>query len=376
MRLLGTKRSTEGLRVGFVGAGGISSVHAQILKLVPEATLAAVCDTAFQRAQDLAREFDIPEAYSSTDTMFRKARLDAVHVLTPPQYHVDVAVECLRAGCHVLVEKPLGLSVADCEKLRAETEESRLICGVNHNLTHIPVVERLVAAIRSRRLGRVNHVLMNFCAPPAYVPLSDPGNYMFQRPENMIFEFAPHPFSVIRLLMGGVVRAECLASGERELSGGKRFFRSWQISLECERGTASLYLSLGQGVQDISVHVLGQDGTANADLVRGILRVTETSPRRVAGPLQEGWAHGTESFGTAIRNVGHQYGAALGRLSSRRRDPFYRSFAAFYQALAAGKSPREDVSAGKAVVEFCEETVRHVKFATATQEIPADVANG
>ncbi len=367
--------TAQGLRVGFVGAGGISSLHAATLKLLPEVTLAAVCDTVPARAQELARQFAIPETYSSTAEMFHSARLNAVHILTPPQYHVDMALECLRAGCHVLVEKPLGLSVAECERLRAEVTRTGLVCGVNHNLTHAPVVERLIAAIRSRRLGRVNHMLMNFSAPPEYVPRSDPGNYMFQRPENIIYEFGPHLFSVIRLLMGAVVHAECLASGEQELSGGKSFFTSWQISLECERGTAGLYLSIGRGVADTTVRLLGQDGTAEADLVRGTLRVTETSPRRIAGPLLEAWAHGKESLAVAAGNIAHQYGAAFGRLSSRRRNGFSRSLAAFYQALLAGTPPREDAAAGRTVVEYCERTVRHLKFSTANKEISADVAS-
>ncbi len=367
--------TAQGLRVGFVGAGGISSLHAATLKLLPEIRLAAVCDMVGVRAEELAREFGIPETYSSIGEMFGKTRLDAVHVLTPPQYHVDVALECLRAGCHVLIEKPLGLTVAECERLQAESSRTGRICGVNHNLTHTPVMERLVAAIRSRALGRINHVLMNFCAPPGYVPRSDPGNYMFQRPENMIYEFGPHPFSVIRLLMGPVVRAECFAAAGQELAGGKSFFSSWQISLECERGTATLYLSIGQGVADTTVRVLGQDGTAEADLVRGTLRVSETSPRRIAGPMREGWTHAKESLGMAAANIAHQYGAALGRTASRRRNAFYRSLATFYEAVVSGKSPREDAGAGTAVVEYCEATVRNARFSTPNREISADVAN-
>ncbi len=364
-----------GLRVGFVGAGGISSAHAAILPLLPEIRLTAVCDTVAARGEALARQFGIPETYASAGEMLQKARLDAVHILTPPPHHIEPAIECLRAGCHVLVEKPLGLSTAECRRLEAESARAGRICGVNHSLTYTPVMERLVAAIRERRLGRVNHALMNFCAPPGYIPRSDPGNYMFQRPENMLFEFGPHPFSVIRLLMGAVVHAECFAAGEQELRGGKSFFGSWQIALECERGTASLYLSMGQGVADTSVRVLGQDGVAHADLGRGTLRVSEPSPRRVAGPLGEGWAHGRESLGAALAAVAHPYGAALGLAASRRRNAFYRSFRAFYQAVASGTSPREDVRAGRGVVEYCAATVRNLKFSSANREISADVAN-
>ncbi len=365
-------KTVKGLRVGLVGAGGISSAHAAILKSLPDTQMVAVCDSLPARAQELARQFDIPETYGSAAEMLRNSHPDAVHILTPPQYHVDVALECLRAGCHVFVEKPLGLSSAECERLRAESERTGLFCGVNHTLTYAPVLDRLIAAIRSRKLGRVNHTAMNFCAPPSYVPRSDPGNYMFQQPENVIFEFGPHPFAVIHLLMGAVVRAECFASGEHRLPAGKRYFDAWQIALECERGTASLFLSIGRGVYDASLRVLGQDGTAQADLMRGTLHVTDTSPRRIAGPLLEGWAHGRESVGAALRNIGTQYGVSLGRLSSRRVNPFFRSLEAFHGALWAGKRPREDAAAGKAVVEFCEESARNAKLAEAGKEIPAD----
>jgi predicted dehydrogenase len=364
------------IRVGLIGAGGISSLHAATLQLAPQIKVIAICDPVESRARDLAQRFGVGEVYSSTGEVFRRTKLDAVHVLTPPQHHVAPAIEALRAGCHVLVEKPLALSSGDCARLRSEADRAGLVCGVNHNVTHLPVIERLIDLIRSRRLGRIDHVQMNYCAPPSFVPLTDPGNYMFQQPGNMIFEFAPHPFSVIRLLMGPVVQAECFASGERTLWNGKRFFDSWQISAVCERGTAGLYISVGKDVLTMWLEVLGQDGTAHLDLLRGTLLVSETSPRRIADPIGEAWSHARESLSAAAANIGHQYSAALGFGASRRRDGFYRSFAAFYSAVVSGTRPREDVSAGMEVVEYCEEAARNLKLARAGREVAANAERG
>lgn len=362
-------------RVGFLGSGIISSGHAEALKFIPQGHLAAVCDVLPGRAQAVAAQHGIPEVYSSAEEMLRAARLDVVHILTPPQYHIALALDCVRAGCHVLVEKPLGLAAEDCARLVEEGRRRGVVCAVNHNTTHFPVIERLIAAIRGRRLGRINHASYTYNVPPEHVPVSDLGNYMFQAPENMIFEFGPHPFSVIRLLMGSCLAAETVAAGETALANGKRYWNSWQIAAVCERGTAGLYLGVGAGLWDVRLQVFGEDAVAEADLRRGTLLFTEPSPRRIAGPLGSAIVDGIEILGGVAGGLAQQYGAALSLRGARLRDPFVRSLASFYAALAAGKSPREDASAGQAVVEFCEAAARQIRFAPARAGELASVAN-
>jgi predicted dehydrogenase len=362
------------LRVGLLGAGIISSGHATALQNIPQAKLVAVCDAVPGRAADVARDYGIPEVYESAKAMLRDAKVDVVHVLTPPQYHTALALECMEAGRHVLIEKPMGLSAESCAALESESRRRGLVCAVNHNATHFPVVERLAAAIGSCRFGRVNHISCTFCVAPEHVPVADPGNYMFQSPANMIFEFGPHPFSIIRLLMGGLVKVQCVATGERTLPNGKRYWNAWQFSAVCERGTASLYIGVGTGMRDISLRVFGEDAVGTADLVRDRLVISGTSPLRIAGPLAEGRAAAAESLRSAAAGVFHQYGTAAGLSGSRNRDPFLRSLRAFYEALSAGRSPREDVSAGKAVVEYCEEAAKEMVFVAAHQGGLASVA--
>jgi len=363
-------------RVGFIGAGGISSKHAESLKLIPAVELVAICDVVPARAQALAGQFGVAQVFSSMEEMFRKAELDVIHVLTPPQYHVEVALECLREGRHVLVEKPLGLSATDCERLRTESQRKGLLCGVNHNMTHVPVVDRLVDVVRSRKLGRVNHLMMNACFPPGFIPLSDLRNFMFRDPTSMIYEFGPHPFSIVHRFMGRVLDAQCLASGERKLPGERSIFESWQIALICQRGTASLCFIIGKGVADSSIRLLGEDGIAHADLDSGAVRLFENSPFPNTKQLRQACSHSKECIGAALKKTWHSYGATVSPLSDHARlDPFVRSLFSFYQALFAKTTPREDVSSGIAVVEYCEETAGSVKFASADKETIAHVAS-
>jgi predicted dehydrogenase len=354
--------TTPALRVGFVGTGDIAARHAEILRSIPEAVLVAVCDLALERAHAFGGRYGVPQVYPSAEEMLSSEHPDVVHVLTPPQAHASVTLQALRAGSHVLVEKPLATSVADGERLQRESVSASRLCGVNHTMTHLPVVDRLIDLIRGRRLGRVDHVSVMFSVPPAYVS-GDADHYMFQRPANLLFEFAPHPFSLVHLLMGRLTHATCLASGERRLSDDGRYFSEWQIPLICERGTASVHLSIGRGVHAWRLHVLGQDGAADADLLRGTLCVDEAHPGRIAGPIGAACAHARETLSAAIGGIAHQYGLLLRRESSRRAEPFSRSITAFYRSILTGAPLREDVTAGQAVVEFCEAAASRVTTA-------------
>jgi predicted dehydrogenase len=101
------------LRIGLIGAGAISSTHASALEALDGTNLVAVCDLIDARASALADQFGIANVFHSAHEMLQNVELDAVHVLTPPQFHVDAAIAALRADCHVLVEKPLVPGIRD-----------------------------------------------------------------------------------------------------------------------------------------------------------------------------------------------------------------------------------------------------------------------
>jgi predicted dehydrogenase len=365
--------NTGPLRVGLVGAGAISSAHAASLKMIAEANLVALCDAIPGRAQEIGRKFGVTDVYSSADEMLREARLDAAHILTPPQYHVDVALRCLRAGTHVLVEKPLALSVADCALLQAESARTGLVCGVNHSMTYVPIVERILEEIRSCRLGRIEHLTMDFCAPQQDLPVSNPNSFLLQSPTNVIFEFGPHPFSVVRLIMGKLIRAECFVTSEKKIASGKRFFDAWHIAMECERGTAALHLLVGRTVRNCSLRVFGEDGVIHSELGLGTFHLIENNPYEYVGPLRNAFIDSKMAVAAAMTGIRQQVGITIGR--PNRLTTFFRSQSAFYQAVLAGASPREDVNAGRDVIEYCEQALTNVKFAPASRGAFANGAN-
>lgn len=105
-------------RIAIVGTGGIAAVHADNLRRVGErAEIVAACDVDEGRLTAFSDEWAIPGRYSDLATLLAEAKPDLVHLCTPPQFHIDQAIQCLEAGVDVLSEKPPALSLADFDRL-------------------------------------------------------------------------------------------------------------------------------------------------------------------------------------------------------------------------------------------------------------------
>src|SRR5271165_416270 len=108
-------RSAPNKRVALLGAGYIADWHAQALQSVEGVELVAVCDRFEAKAEALARKFGIPSVYGSLEAMLADQKLDAVHVLTPPDRHYDPSRTILEAGVGVFLEKPMCANSSDCD---------------------------------------------------------------------------------------------------------------------------------------------------------------------------------------------------------------------------------------------------------------------
>jgi predicted dehydrogenase len=101
-----------------VGTGAIAAAHARALRRhAGRARLAAVVDLDPDRARAFAVEWDVPEVYPGLTELLAAGKVDLVHLCTPPSSHAPLALQCLRAGTTVLVEKPPALSLAELDEL-------------------------------------------------------------------------------------------------------------------------------------------------------------------------------------------------------------------------------------------------------------------
>ena len=124
---------TEKLRFGIVGCGVIGPLHAKAISMLPDAQLVAVVDTVPEKAQELAQKYSVTP-YSDMQEMYAKEQLDIVTICTPSGMHGKHAIAAMRAGHHVIVEKPMEITLATIEKmLRVQHETGRKMAVISQH---------------------------------------------------------------------------------------------------------------------------------------------------------------------------------------------------------------------------------------------------
>ena len=346
--------------VCFVGAGNIFDVHADALRLISRVDLVAVCDTDAVRATSAAERHGLPLAFTSLEEAIASQSFDFAHVLTPPDRHHAVAEQLLAAGIGVLVEKPLGVSGAECEGLLSSAAASGRQLGVNHNAVFFPAYLKLRRCVVGHELGGLDHLVVTCSFTPA--ALSPPGHWMLRRPEHVLYESGVHPFSQIYDLAGPLVSAEVTVSGRHHLGNGEHYFDTWQASLICERATAQLYMSFAAPYRSWQVTAICEDGIVATDIERGrFSRADRTSWGQYGEPMHLAVSQARRELVSGVAGFSREALAAVRPVP--RRDDYFTSMrdsiAAFHQGSAADQ-PRVDGVFGRQVIVFSEEAAKAV----------------
>jgi predicted dehydrogenase len=122
------------LRMGVLGAGQIAQIaHFDATRKARNADLYAICDRADSLREPMALRHSPKVTYDNYDAMLADSNVDAVIVAVADQFHVPLALKAVAAGKHVLIEKPLGVTVEECEELAWRAHESGLVAQVGTN---------------------------------------------------------------------------------------------------------------------------------------------------------------------------------------------------------------------------------------------------
>ncbi|HOF17574.1 MAG TPA: Gfo/Idh/MocA family oxidoreductase [Phycisphaerae bacterium] len=133
------------LRVGMIGAGGISHLHCEGWTKLPDCELVAITDVNRDAALKRAEEFHIETVEASAKRLVARKDLDVIDIVTPNRLHKEQTLMSLRAGKHVLCEKPLGLNPQEVDQMIAAAEKAKrkLMCA-----QHMRFEDRSVALKR------------------------------------------------------------------------------------------------------------------------------------------------------------------------------------------------------------------------------------
>ncbi len=129
------KSRKKTLKVGVIGVGGISHLHLGAYQKNEQAELVAIADISEANLASVGEQYDIPEAGRFTDykKMVKMKGLDAVSICTPNWLHAPVAIAALKAGKHVLTEKPMAMNAVEGQKMIDAAKAKNLKLHVGHN---------------------------------------------------------------------------------------------------------------------------------------------------------------------------------------------------------------------------------------------------
>lgn len=148
---------SQAVRIGLVGAGAISRRHLPAFKSFPDVvTLTAVCDV--NRAAAVAIAEDVGAGvlvYSDFRDMLANAPIDAIDVCAPHDQHATIALAAADAGKHVLLEKPMACTIADCRAIVSACDRAGVTLMVAQNLRHVPSYQGVKSLIARGALGSV-----------------------------------------------------------------------------------------------------------------------------------------------------------------------------------------------------------------------------
>ena len=195
------------IKIGVVGYGYWGPNLVRNFMKLDSSTVTVVCD------QDLGRLALVSTLYPSLRTttdfyeLVNDPSIDAVVVATPVRTHFDIAMAALKAGKHVLVEKPLVSTAEQAQRLIDEAERRRLVLMVDHTFVYTGAVRKMYDLVRQPDFGQLH-----------YYDSTRVNLGLFQHDVNVLWDLAVHDLSIMSYVLGSVPRAVS-ATGQARAQG-------------------------------------------------------------------------------------------------------------------------------------------------------------
>lgn len=148
----------ESVNIGFVGTGNNARSHARGLAGVPQARIVAAADVNESAVREFASAHNVAETCADYRAVLENPTVHAVIISLPHALHGEVAIAAAQAGKHVLCEKPLGVSVAECDAIITACREAQVNLMVGHTHRFMAEHQRAVELLREGAIGQVLHV--------------------------------------------------------------------------------------------------------------------------------------------------------------------------------------------------------------------------
>jgi predicted dehydrogenase len=298
------------VKVAVIGTGLIAThKHLPALKkLEGKAKVVAVCDVNIEAARRIAQQFQIPNAYSSLDALLAAERPDMIDICTPPRTHATLAIQALRGGAHVMIEKPMAISAEECDQIiEVANETGRKICVAHSDLFYDSFMEARERVQRGD-IGEFRGMRVLLSTPTDYMT-SNEKHWAHKLPGGVFGESGPHPTYMALAFINPIDEVKVLARHVLKEYPWS-VFEDYRIDLVGEQGVCSVTLLYTSNHWAAEVEIWGSDGCLRADLESQALVEYR---RKALRPTEVGRSALSEAAQTLVTSAATGVRYALGK---------------------------------------------------------------
>lgn len=143
------------IKAGIIGSGFIGPAHVEAVRRLGYVEVVALAESSQQLADLKAAQLGIPKAYGDYRDLIADPEVEVVHNCTPNNLHYTINMDAIMAGKHVLSEKPLAMTSAECKALVEAARKAGVVHGVDFNYRMYPLVQHLKAVVADGKLGDI-----------------------------------------------------------------------------------------------------------------------------------------------------------------------------------------------------------------------------
>jgi predicted dehydrogenase len=288
------------IRLGLIGCGNVTeNRHLPALQQVSGIEVVAVTDTDERQLNKVADRFHIKKRYTGLSSILDDSNIDAVGVITPVQFHAEMAMEVMIAGKHLFLEKPLSMRLDQADELVEKAAQTQCKAMLGYNLRWHPFVSQAREIIRSGSLGNIEMVLSVSTTGTRFNPKTPVWMNRRESGGGVLFEYSSHFFDLWRFLFDEDVEQVFAVSRSDEWDDV-----SATVNLHMTNGIPVTSAFSEATATNKEIQIYGRKGHLSLSLYRfDGLKFTPKSnpPRGIAGRLQE-IIHTIGQIPTALSN--------------------------------------------------------------------------
>jgi len=342
------------INVAVVGCGEVANGHLKAWRKVRSARVVAVSDLNETLARSTAKNWKIPHYYTSLPELMELGNVDVVDICTPPQTHAALAVQAMKAGSNVVIEKPMTMTVKDAEEIVRCQKTAAVKAGVIHNWLFEPPIIEADSFVKKGYLGELYNVEIEALSTKEDSMAANERHWCHSLPGGRFSEMLAHPIYLARHFLGEVKVGTVKVSK----IGDYPWMKSDDLcaTFEVENKFGRAYASFNAPRDAIFVNLYGRKAILKLEVINATVNIL---PIRKNGRISKGF----DSLRQATQLMRSTFNNAAKIVFRSWLDGHEMYIKLFAESIVGDSEPPVTVEEGLKVVGALEEMCRMIEKA-------------